>query len=460
VLFTQYYLDCLSQASYLVADETTKQAVVVDPRRDVAEYLADARAHGLTIVGVIDTHFHADFLAGHLELAAATGAWIGFGQRAEADFPIRKLADGERISLGNVTLEIMETPGHTPESISVKVYEHADDAVPYGILTGDALFIGDVGRPDLLASIGVTADDLGRMLYRTVQRLMALPDEVRVFPAHGAGSACGKNLSTERQSTIGEQRVTNYACQPMSEDQFLAIVTEGQPSAPDYFVYDAVLNRRAHPVFDAAVAPVPLELDELLARQAAGAVVVDARDPQEFAAGHLAGSVNVPADGRFAETAGSVVRPDDEIVVVAPQDREEEIVVRLARIGFDRVAGYLREPEGAFLTAPERIRQASRLTVPQFDRALHGGDAPPLVLDVRNAGELITGTVPGAIHIPLAQLPKRLAEIPKDRPVVVHCAGGYRSSVAASLLRKEGWADVSDLLGGFNAWAAGRQAVA
>jgi glyoxylase-like metal-dependent hydrolase (beta-lactamase superfamily II) len=459
VIFTQYYLDCLSQASYLVADEATKQAVVVDPRRDVGEYLADARAHGLTIVGVIDTHFHADFLAGHLELAAATGAWIGFGQRAEADFPIRHLADGERISLGDVTLEIMETPGHTPESISVKVYEHADDAVPYGILTGDALFIGDVGRPDLLASIGVTADELGRMLYRSVQRLMALPDEVRVFPAHGAGSACGKNLSTERQSTIGEQRVTNYACQPMSEEQFLAIVTEGQPSAPDYFVYDAVLNRRAHPVFDAAAVPVPLELDELLARQAAGAVVVDARDPQEFAAGHLAGSVNVPADGRFAETAGTVVRPDDEIVVVAPQDREEEIVVRLARIGFDRVAGYLREPEGAFVAAPERVVRASRLTVAQLDRALHGGDAPPVVLDVRNAGELLTGAIPGALHIPLAQLPRRLDEVPRDRPVVVHCAGGYRSSVAASVLRRAGWTDVSDVLGGFNAWAANRQPV-
>ena len=459
MLFTQYYLDCLSQASYLVADEITKQAVVVDPRRDVAEYLADARAHGLTIVGVIDTHFHADFLAGHLELAAATGAWIGFGQRAEADFPIRTLADGERIPLGDVTLQVMETPGHTPESISVLVFEHADDEVPYGVLTGDALFIGDVGRPDLLASIGVTADELGRMLYASVQqKLMGLPDEVRVFPAHGAGSACGKNLSTERQSTIGEQRAMNYACQPMTEDEFLAIVTEGQPSAPDYFVHDAILNRRQHAVFDAAAAPAPLDLADLLERQAAGAFVLDAREPQEFAAGHLPGSVNVPADGRFAETAGMFVRPDEEIVVIAPQDREEEIVVRLARIGFDEVAGYLREPEGAFLGAPERIVRASRLAVPELDEAL-ARPVAPVVVDVRNTGELIAGTIPGALNIPLAQLPTRLEEIPRDRPVVVHCAGGYRSSVAASVLRKAGWSDVSDLLGGFNAWAlADRQA--
>lgn len=226
MFFSQYYLDCLSQASYMIADETTGQAVVVDPRRDVSEYLADAEARGFTVVGVINTHFHADFVAGHLEMADRTGAWIGYGHRAETEYPIRKLAEGDRVSLGDVTLEILETPGHTPESISVLVYEHADDTVAHGVLTGDALFIGDVGRPDLLASVGVTADELGAMLHDSVQnKLMALPDEVRVFPAHGAGSACGKNLSTEKQSTIGEQRATNYACAPMTEAEFVALVT-------------------------------------------------------------------------------------------------------------------------------------------------------------------------------------------------------------------------------------------
>ncbi|CUM36901.1 Metallo-beta-lactamase family protein [Streptomyces venezuelae] len=319
MFFTQYYLDCLSQASYMIADEKTGRAVVVDPRRDVSEYLADARAHGFTVVGVINTHFHADFVAGHLEMADETGAWIGYGRRAETEYPIRKLAEGERVSLGDVTLEILETPGHTPESISVLVYERADDTVPYGVLTGDALFIGDVGRPDLLASVGVTAEELGAMLHDSVQnKLMSLPDDVRVFPAHGAGSACGKNLSTEKQSTIGEQRATNYACAPMSREAFVALVTAGQPAAPGYFAYDAELNRKDRARYDAAAAPRPLTLAEFTELRAAGAVVVDARDPQEFAAGHLRGAVNLPADGRFAEQAGTVLDPADELVVIAP----------------------------------------------------------------------------------------------------------------------------------------------
>ncbi|MFE3658624.1 rhodanese-like domain-containing protein [Streptomyces sp. NPDC059165] len=454
MFFAQYYLDCLSQASYMIADETTRNAVVVDPRRDVSEYLADAEAHGFTVVGVINTHFHADFVAGHLEMAAETGAWIGYGRHAGTEYPIRKLADGETISLGDVTLEIMETPGHTPESISVLVYEHGEDRVPYGVLTGDALFVGDVGRPDLLASIGVTADELGAMLHDSVQnKLMALPDEVRVFPAHGAGSACGKNLSTEKQSTIGEQRATNYACAPMSKDDFVALVTAGQSAAPGYFVYDAILNRSERPLFDPAAAPRPLSVEDFTALRASGAVVVDARDPQEFAAGHLLGSVNVPADGRFAEQAGTVLPADAELLVVAPEDREEEIVTRLARIGFDRVAGYLRSPDEALTALAEGVAPASRLTAAQVRAAL-SGDNPPVVIDVRNCGERgDSGFIDGALHIALGELPRRLDEIPRDRSLVLHCAGGHRSSIAASMLRHHGFTDVSDILGGYTAWA-------
>ncbi|MFF0274011.1 rhodanese-like domain-containing protein [Streptomyces sp. NPDC004330] len=451
MFFAQYYLDCLSQASYLIADEGTGRAVVVDPRRDVSEYLADARAHGLTVVGVVNTHFHADFVAGHLELADSTGAWIGYGSRAETEYPIRTLSEGERIVLGDVVLEIMETPGHTPESISVLVYEHAEDTVPYGVLTGDALFIGDVGRPDLLASVGVTAEELGAMLHDSVQnKLMALPDAVRVFPAHGAGSACGKKLSTERQSTIGAQRATNYACAPMSRDAFVALVTAGQPAAPGYFAYDADLNRRDRERYDASAAR-PLSRAEFAGLRRSGAVVVDARTPQDFAAGHLRGAVNVPADGRFAEQAGTVLDPADELLVIAPENRAEEVVTRLARIGLDRVAGHLRDPEEALEELADEVAPASRLTAVRLRAAL-AGDRPPLLIDVRTRGEReAAGFLDDALHIPLSELPRRTAELPADRPLVVHCAGGHRSSVAASLLRQRGFADVSDVLGGYAA---------
>ncbi|MFJ9823859.1 rhodanese-like domain-containing protein [Streptomyces sp. NPDC101160] len=453
MFFSQYYLDCLSQASYLIADETTGQAVVVDPRRDVSEYLADARARGFTVVGVINTHFHADFVAGHLEMADETGAWIGYGRRAETEYPIRKLAEGERIALGDVVLEVMETPGHTPESISVLVYEHAADPVPYGVLTGDALFVGDVGRPDLLASSGVTAEELGAMLHHSVQhKLMGLPDEVRIFPAHGAGSACGKNLSTEKQSTIGAQRATNYACAPMSREEFVALVTAGQSTAPGYFAYDAELNRRDRARYDLTAAR-PLALADFAGLRERGAVVVDARDPQDFAAGHFRGALNVPADGRFAEQAGTVLDPAAELVVMAPQNREEEIVTRLARIGFDRVAGYLRSPDDALAALADQVTPAGRVTVAQLRAALEG-EAPPVVVDVRGEDEReANGVVPGAVHIALAELPGRLTELPTDRPLVVHCAGGHRSSIAAGLLRHHGFTDVSDLLGGYTAWA-------
>ncbi|HET6666651.1 MAG TPA: rhodanese-like domain-containing protein [Intrasporangium sp.] len=450
--FTQYYLDCLSQASYLIADVSTGQAVVVDPRRDVAEYLEDTRANGLSIVGIINTHFHADFLSGHLELARETRAWIGYGAAAKPEFEVRPLEDGERISLGDVTLEIMATPGHTPESISVLVYEHADDEVAYGVLTGDALFIGDVGRPDLLASVGVTADELGRMLYASVQhKLMGLPDEVRVFPAHGAGSACGKNLSTEKQSTIGEQRRFNYACQPMDEQSFVDLVTEGQPAAPAYFLYNATLNKAERGVRDTD-ARIPVLSDEQVDEAlAGGAILVDARDQQEFAAGHLKGSISIPSDGRLAETVGTVLEPTQAFVLLAPEEQAQEVAVRFARIGFDQVLGHVTDPEAYLLAREERVERASRLTVAQVEDVCDQDLVQ--VIDIRNVGELSAGMVPGARHLPLAELRSRIAELNPARPVVLYCAGGWRSNVGASVLRAQGFSDVSDLIGGYNAWA-------
>jgi hydroxyacylglutathione hydrolase len=451
MLFTQYYLDCLSQASYLVADERTGQAVVIDPRRDVADYLDDAREHGLTIVGIINTHFHADFLSGHLELARETGAWIGYGDVAKPEFEVQSLTDGERISLGEVTLQIMTTPGHTPESISVLVLEHAADEVPYAVLTGDALFIGDVGRPDLLASVGVTAEELGRMLYDSVHhKLMALPDAVRVFPAHGAGSACGKNLSTERQSTIGEQRRFNYACQPMSEAEFLDVVTAGQPPAPAYFLYNATLNKQDRAVRDTDATVPALTADQVEQAIAGGAILHDARDQQEFAAGHRRGALNVPWDGRLAETVGTVLDPDQQVVILAPGGQEQEVATRFARIGFDKVLGYVADPEAYLFAHQQDVDRASRLTPGQVDEAIAATGAQ--VVDLRNAGELAEGMLPGARHIPLAELMTRSRELEPDRPVVLYCAGGWRSSVGASFLRAKGFTDVSDILGGYGAW--------
>ena len=450
--FTQYYLDCLSQASYLIGDESTGRAVVVDPRRDIDEYVRDATAAGLEIELVIETHFHADFLSGHLELARATGAEIGFSSVASPEFEHRKLGDGERIELGEVVLEIRHTPGHTPESLSIVVWEHATDETPYGVLTGDTLFIGDVGRPDLLASIGFTRDELADQLYDSLHdQLMTLPDATRVFPGHGAGSACGKNLSTETSSTLGEQRHSNYALLAPDRQTFVDLVTEGQPPAPDYFVYDAVLNRQHRPLLDEHEPPRSLDLAEFQQLAAAGAMIIDGREPEAFAHGYLIGSINVGLNGRYAEYAGSVVPSDVDILLIVDEGFELEARNRLARIGFDRVVGYLQHPLAVMADHPDLVRHPSRMTAVEFDRQRPQIEGLQLV-DIRNPGEIALGTISGAIEIPVGQLPGRLDELDTAAPTVVYCAGGYRSSVAASVLRRAGFQDVSDILGGYGAW--------
>ncbi|HEY2702738.1 MAG TPA: rhodanese-like domain-containing protein [Candidatus Dormibacteraeota bacterium] len=461
MIFEQYYLECLSQASYLVADETTGRAVIVDPRRDIDQYLESAREHGVRIELVIETHFHADFLSGHLELARATGAEIAFGARAKPEFAARALHDGERIRLGDVALEILETPGHTPESISIVVYEHPDDTVPYGVLTGDTLFIGDVGRPDLLSSLGATSDQLASMLHDSLTgRLMRLPDPTRVFPGHGAGSACGKNLSTALSSTIGEQRASNYALQPMSREEFVHVVTEGQSAAPAYFAFDAMRNREAHELLHEHEAPTPLTIEAVLEHGRRGAVLLDTREPGAFATGSLLGSVNVGLEGRYAQYVGSVVRPDEQIVLLTEPGTELEARIRLGRIGYDRVVGCVENLYEVFQQHPELVRAGSRLTAAAFDERRR--TIPGLqVVDVRNPGEVEQGSVPGAAAIPLPRLREEIGRLDPTLPTVVLCAGGYRSSIAASLLRRVGFDDVSDVLGGYQAWegAQSRRAV-
>jgi glyoxylase-like metal-dependent hydrolase (beta-lactamase superfamily II)/rhodanese-related sulfurtransferase len=458
MIFTQYYLGCLSHASYLIGDDTTGRAVVIDPQRDIEIYLAEARAKGLRIERVLETHLHADFLSGHLELAAATGALISFGEAAHLEFPSEPLAHGQRLELGQVVLEIRATPGHTPESICIVIYEHPEDDIPYGVLTGDTLFVGDVGRPDLLASAGAgyDASTLARLLYRSLQeQLLTLPDETRVFPAHGAGSSCGKQLSSETSSTIGEQRRSNYALQPMTEGQFVATVTEGQPTRPHYFSFDARANRQVRPLLDETARPASISLDEVLSRIEAGAVALDTREPADFATGHLRGAINVGLQGRFAEWAGDVLDPDHDIVLLGEPAAALESRVRLARIGFDHVVGFLDDPSSLLIDHPDLVEASSRLTIEQLAERLEL-EADIQLVDVRSTGETAEGTLIGARVIPLAALVESFGALDPLAPVVVNCASGYRSVIAASVLRHVGFSDVSDLIGGYSAWAGAR----
>ena len=461
MILKQFYLNCLAHASYLIGDEQTHTAAVVDPQRDVDQYLAFAAEHGLRIEHVFLTHLHADFIAGHLELRDQAGARIYLGASAKAEYPFTPLHDQDLVEFGRVRLKALETPGHTPESISLVVYDldrSADE--PQAVLTGDTLFVGDVGRPDLRVALGWSANDLGGLLYDSLRnKLLTLPDAAAVYPAHGAGSLCGKALSKETVSTIGEQRRSNYALQPMSKTAFVELVTADQPDAPSYFTYDAVLNSRERPTLDETLERVTaLTLDHVLALQEAGAQVLDSRDPAEFAAAHLAGSINVGLGGQYATWAGSVLTHEQPIVIIADPGREHEAAMRLGRIGFDHIVGYLKDGLHSVRSRPELMRSTERVSaqVAAERVAAAAGERAPVLVDVRAPGERQQKRIAGSVGIPLTHLRERLSELPADRPLLVYCAGGYRSSIAASLLQRHGFAQVSEIAGGIAAWDAGK----
>ncbi|HEX3661125.1 MAG TPA: MBL fold metallo-hydrolase [Acidobacteriaceae bacterium] len=453
----QYYLGCLAHASYLLADEATGTAVVVDPQRDIEQYLADAAAHGFAIRHVFLTHFHADFVAGHLELRDRCRASIHLGSRAQAEYAFVPMPDHSTLDLPGLRLLVLETPGHTIESISLLAYDLARDATrPAAVLTGDTLFIGDVGRPDLRASLGWSAANLGSHLYDSLHKqLLPLPDETLIYPAHGAGSLCGKNLSKETVSTMGEQRRLNYALRPMTREQFIALVTADQPDAPPYFTMDAILNTRERPTLEAALRQQlqPLGLDEFLALAAEGAQVLDVRQPDEFAAGHVAGALNIGLNGQYATWAGTLLDPARPILLIAEPGREQEAALRLGRIGFDRVRGYLEGGMTALAGRPDLLSFISRAMAPEVAADLIS-PAPPLLLDVRAPGEWTARHIEGSRNLPLNRLRDQLGDIPRDRPIVVHCAGGYRSSIAASLLQQQGITRIVEMTGGLAAWDA------
>jgi len=482
VVLKQFYLNCLAHASYVVADEESGAAVVVDPQRDIDQYLTFAADHNLRITHVFLTHFHADFIAGHLELRDRAGATICLGRKAVAEYEFKPVGDGTVSNLGSVRIEVLETPGHTVESISLVVYDQPSDPgsrlpdpAPVAVLTGDTLFVGDVGRPDLRASLGWAATELGAMLYDSVhKKLLQLPDSTKVYPAHGAGSLCGKAISKETVSTIGDQRRVNYALQPMSKEHFVELVTADQPDAPAYFSYDAVLNSRERPTLDQTLARElkPLTGEQVAAADEAGAQLLDTRDPTEFAAAHLMGSINIGLGGQYATWAGTLLDAARPIVIVADPGAEAQSALRLGRIGFDQVEGFLdgglaavdrgptgsaphtsgveherREPFGFAITSTDRLS-------PQTAAERIAGPNPPLVIDIRTPRERADKSIDGSLHLPLNTLRDGLPDVARNQAIIVHCAGGYRSSMAASLLQRDGFTNVSELAGGIAAWEA------
>jgi hydroxyacylglutathione hydrolase len=457
VIFKQFYLPCLAHASYIIGDEVSGSAAVVDPQRDTDQYLAFAAERKLQIRHVLLTHLHADFVAGHLELRDRVGATIYLGAAAKAGYAFTSLGDGDVIDFGRVRLKALETPGHTPESISIVVYDlNGSENQPYAVLTGDTLFIGDVGRPDLRVALGWSAKELGGMLFDSLHtKLLKLPDESLVYPAHGAGSLCGKAISKETVSTLGEQRRSNYALQPMSREAFVQVVTADQPEAPAYFTYDAVLNSEERPTLDQALAREmnPLTLDEVLALQRGGAQILDTRDPAEFAAAHLAGSINIGLSGQYATWAGTMLDRKHPIVIVADPKREAESAIRLGRIGFDHVAGYLKDGLRSLEARPELTAFTESLSAVSAAELLSSA-RPPLAIDVRAPREREQKFIAGSMSVPLNHLMEVVNTLPKDRGLLVYCAGGYRSSIAASILQVEGFERVGQISGGISGWEA------
>jgi glyoxylase-like metal-dependent hydrolase (beta-lactamase superfamily II) len=449
VIFKQFYLGCLAHASYLIGDGG--EAAVVDPRRDVGEYVDEARAHHLTIRWVIETHLHADFVSGHRELAAKTGATIVMGAAARAAFDHRAVHDGDEIRLGHLVLRVLETPGHTPESISILVL----DPEPRLVFTGDTLFVGDVGRPDLAASPGgLTPADMAGQLYDSLHgKLLALPDDVAVYPAHGAGSLCGRNISSETSSTIGVQRRTNYALGPMTREEFVRVMTVDLPEVPAHFPRDVELNRiGAAPL--AAREPAALPAAEVRRLADAGATLLDVRPTQAFASGHPAGAVHIGLTGEFASWAGALVPPDRPVVLVTDDAAGAgEAAMRLARVGLENVAGYLDGGVAAWDAAGLPVARLEQIDVAEL-KARREEDPGLTVLDVRRPGEFAAGHVPGAVRLPLDRLARELDTLPPRGRVAIVCEGGYRSGIAGSLLLQRRGTRPVNVVGGTNAWVA------
>ena len=447
--FKQFYLGCLAHASYMIG--SNGEVAVVDPRRDVDSYIDEARSQGLVIKHVIETHLHADFVSGHRELAHRTGAKIYFGAKAGAKFEHVPVREGDEIRMGDVVLRFLETPGHTPESVSILVSDRSVSDTPKAVLTGDTLFIGDVGRPDLLGA-RMSAQELAGMLYDSLHgKLLALPDSVEVYPAHGAGSLCGRNISSETSSTIGQQRRFNYALKPMPKEEFVRMMTTDLPEAPAYFSRDVAINRDGAPELAKLPDPAALQARDVDALRKKGAAVLDTRPAAQYGAGHIPGSLHIGLSGQFASWAGALISPQVPIVLVAEEeDQVREARTRLARVGIENVAGYLAGGILEWDRAGLPLATMEQMSVEELDARIREGRAK--VLDVRRPGEWQAGHIAGALHVPLNTLAEGAATLPKDEPLAVICAGGFRSSIATSVLEQQGFTKITNVVGGMAAW--------
>lgn len=452
VLVEQFFLGCLAHASYLVGSEGI--AAVIDPQRDVDIYIEAAAQKGLKIEHIIETHLHADFVSGHRELAERTGARIYLGEGSGAKFPHIPVKDGDTIQFGMCRFDFMQTPGHTIESVCIAMTDLTVPSQPKAVFTGDTLFVGDVGRPDL--SGDHTPQELAAMLYKSLsEKLLHLPDETEVFPAHGAGSLCGRQMGTERSSTIGKERRTNYALQARNCDEFIHLLTDSLPPRPEYFGRDVELNRQGAAALDRLPPPVPVRAPEVLRLQSEGAIVLDTRPATEFAVAHVPGSIHIALSGQYASWAARILGLDKRIILVGEDaDHLRESQLRLARVGIENVHAYLEDGITGWINSGHELDYIPQISVQEFADLLTEEEGRIAVLDVREPGEVEAGAIENSVRIPLEQLAARTAELDRENLLIVHCKGGYRSSIATSILHRDGFSKVVNLTGGFDAWKA------
>ena len=451
VAIEQFFLGCLAHASYLVASEGI--AAVIDPQRDVDIYIDAARDKGLKIQHIIETHLHADFVSGHHELAERTGARIYLGQGSGATMPHTPVSDGDSIQFGNCRFDFLQTPGHTLESVCIAMTDLGQPgAGPKAVFTGDTLFVGDVGRPDL--SGNHTPQELAALLYTSLhEKLLKLPDETEIFPAHGAGSLCGRQMGTERSSTIGKERRTNYALQAKTCDEFIHLLTDSLPPRPEYFGREVELNRQGAAPIDQLPPPVPMHAPEVLRLQSEGAIVLDTRPAMQFAVAHVPGSLHIALSGQYASWAARILGLDQRIILVGEDsDHLRESQLRLARVGIEDVRAYLEDGVAGWIKGGYALDYIPQITVQEFTELQEQEKDHIAVLDVREPGEVESGAMDNSIRIPLGQLAARTGELDPTKLIVVHCKGGYRSSIATSILRRAGFTDIVNLTGGYDAW--------